>query len=118
MKNELGDQEASRSYWAQMTKDVLPNSRNKPFREQQALLQGSYAAPEALEAAVMILMHHVKEGEKLYRPHTYTRCQEKVCNKQYRVVVGSYGSSGLIISFDYYDSIRVPYFGLGGLRKF
>jgi len=121
IKNELGDQGASHSYWALMTKDVLPNSRNKTFSEQQALIQGPYVVPGALEAATAILMHHAKGGEKLYpqNPNTYTRCQEKVSNNLYRVLVGSFGPAGLDVSGggNYFDC-RFVNVGLGGLRKF
>ena len=120
IKNELGDQGASHSYWALMTKDVLPNSRNKTFSEQQALIQGPYVVPGALEAATAILMHHAKGGEKLYpmNPTTYTRCQEML-STGYRVVVGSFGSSGLGVLDDYDVAFRVDDGGgLGGVRKF
>ncbi|MBC8875403.1 MAG: hypothetical protein H8E44_38755 [Planctomycetes bacterium] len=65
-------------------------------------------------------MHHAQTGERLYSdsPDTYTRCQEKLSNG-YRVVVGSFGSSGLHVgSFRYVDDGRIDYGGLGGVRKF
>jgi len=122
-QKELGDQSVPKSYWALITKDVLPNSRNKTYSEQQALIKGPYAVPGALEIATGILMHHVQAGERLYSdsPQTYTRCQEKLSNG-YRVVVGSFGSSGLLVyhdgSFLNGGDRRHDYSGLGGVRKF
>ncbi len=119
VRQEHGGQTVSKSYWALITKDVLPNSRNKNYAEQQALIKGPYTVPGALEIATGILMHHVQTGEKLYpdSPNTYTRCLEQVCGNQYRVLVGSFGSSGLCLDLSFGDG-RSGYFGLGGVRKF
>jgi len=126
VRKEHGDQPVPRSYWALMTKDVLPNSRNKTYGEQQALIKGPYTVPGVLEMATGIMMHHVKRGERLYTdsPNTYTRCLEQVCGNQYRVVVGSFGSSGLDVCYGYDDGScgvgahRGGLLGLGGVRKF
>ena len=117
-QKEIGSQPVSSSYWALMTKDVLPNSRSKNYGEQQALIKGPYAVPGALETATGLLMHHAQTGERLYpdQPQTYTRCQETLSNG-YRVVFGSFGSSGLFV-FSFNFVIRYDYFGLCGLRKF
>ena len=119
-QKEIGGQSVPSSYWALITKDVLPNSRSKTYAEQQALIKGPYAVPGALEIATGILMHHAQTGERLYSdsPDTYTRCQEKLSNG-YRVVVGSFGSSGLSVSI-YLNDVdrRLNGCGLGGLRKF
>ena len=120
-QREFGDQSAGSSYWALMTKDVLSKSRSKSYAEQQALLKGAYKVPVALEIATGILMHHVRTGERLYSyspSRTYTRCQETLSDG-YRVLVGSFGSSGLDVSIDFdYDYYRRDFGGLGALRKF
>jgi len=118
VKKELGNQSIPESYWALMTKDVLPNSRDKNYSEQQAFIKRPYAVPGALEMAIAILVHHVKSGEKLYpdKPYTYIRCKEKLSNGD-RVVVGSFGVSGLSVRYDYDENHRDDC-GLGGLRKF
>ena len=119
MQREMGNKSLSSSYWALMTKDVVPNSRNKTYAEQQALIKRPYVAPGGLEIATGILMHHVQTGERLYSDslYNYTRCQEKLSNGC-RVVVGSFGSSGLHVSFLYFDENRLVSIGLGGVRKF
>jgi hypothetical protein len=111
-------QPVSASYWALITKDVLPNSRNKTYAEQQTLIKGSYAVPGALEVTTAILMRHVQTGERIYtdNPWTYTRCQELLSNG-YRVWVGGFGSSGLGLCRDF-DSGRHDNVGLSGVRKF
>jgi len=118
-KEKIGDQSIPVSYWALMTKDVLPNSRKKAYSEQQALLKGHYVVPGVLEMATGLLVHHVKSGEKLYpdKPCTYTRCKDRLRNGD-RMVVGSFGVSGLDVSFDVYEDLVEDKGGLCGLRKF
>lgn len=112
-------------YWALITKDVIPNSRSKNYTEQQTLLKGPYAVPRTLEIATGILMHHAKTGEKLYPewPITTTPCLEfsKEFNSFFnsRVVVGSFGSSGLSRGNSSFtrDEDRCDGRGLGGVRR-
>ena len=85
-RKAIGSQSPGKSYWVLMTRDVLDGSRNQRYNDQCALVsrhQG-YTVPGVLEAAVVVLLHHVRSGERLYsdNPYTYTRCQEKVQNHQ------------------------------------
>ena len=114
----IGSQSPGKSYWVLMTRDVLDGSRNQRYKDQCALVsrhQG-YTVPGVLEAAVVVLLHHVRSGERLYsdNPYTFTRCQEKV--QKYQLIVGRFSSGGLHVnsSRSCYDS---PY-GVAGLRKF
>ena len=110
-----------------MTRDVLPGSRWKSYADQCALVSDHanrtglpYEVPGALEAAVVMLLHHVRSGERLYsdNPYTYTRCRESVVvdDNDYPVVVGGFSSGGLSVfhyyAYNYYD------LGVAGLRKF
>lgn len=117
--NELKDHGISKSYWALITWDVLPESLNKIYDEQRSLVREAYEIPMALEIATGILMHHVSSGEMLYpdSPNTCTRCQEKVCGDN-RVLVGSFGSSGLQVGDYFGDDFRLDSDGLCGVRKF
>ena len=119
----IGSQAAGSSYWVLMTKDVLPESRNKSYEEQCALVAAhakrtglGYKVPGALEVAVVMLLHYVRSGECLYSddPLTYTCCREKV--QGYQLVIGGFSSEGLRINDLNYDhkSLR----GIAGLRKF
>ncbi len=125
VQKELGDQSISKSYWALIIKDVLPNSRTKSYSDffgrgvstQQALLKRHYAVPGTLEMVTGILVHYVQSGEKLYsdRPKTFTRCKEKV--EGYGLVVGLFGDSGLRVHINHSDG-SFGHTGLGALRKF
>jgi len=119
LEKQLGDQLVPASYWILLTKDVIPNSREKTYTEQQALLEGPYAVPGALEIATGILMHYTQTVERLYSDNhytrTFTRCQETLI-KGSRVVVGSFGSFGLNVHYG--DGIgRGACGGLSGVRK-
>jgi hypothetical protein len=112
------DPPAPSSHWALLTRDVIPGSRNKSYKDQQALVKSkaSYEVPTILDATVAILMEHVRTGSKLYRDDlwTYTRCQEKY-NDTWQLVVGGFGAGGLGVSGYGYVHDRD---GVGGLRKF
>ena len=118
----IGSQSPGRSYWVLMTRGVLPGSRAKSYPDQCALVakhaSGTglpYVVPGALEAAVVMLLHHVRSGEFLYgaSPVTYTRCQEKV--QDFQLVVGGFSSGGLFVDLDVYGR---NFSGVAGLRKF
>ncbi len=124
VKKELGSQGVQKSHWALMTQDVIPESRNKSYKEQKRLLHSyaqkshtSYALPTALEAAVSILMEYVANGKRLYSddPYTYTRCLEKVHNNQWPAAIGGFAAGGLAVSYDLWDFDSS---GVGALRKF
>jgi hypothetical protein len=106
IKKDLGTK-SLKSHWVLMTRNVIPESRNKSYEVQKALVQEHaqrsnipYELPKALEAATAILMHHVETGERLYPddPCTYTRCQKKVNNNQWPAAIGGFAAGGLVIS--------------------
>jgi hypothetical protein len=102
------------AHWALMTRDVVPGSRNKTYKDQCALVKGGDEPPHLLDAATGILMHHAKSGERLFSnsPSTYTRCQEKSNAFQTRVGGLSVDGLSLNIYYDYDDC------GLASSRKF
>ena len=126
VREAIGSQSPGRSYWVLMTRGVLPGSRNKRYEDQHKLVVAHanrtglpYEVPGALEAAVVMLLHHVRSGEFLYGldPLTYTRCQEKVQN--FQLVVGGFSSGGLYVNFlNFYDNSYGGDYGVAGLRKF
>jgi energy-coupling factor transporter ATP-binding protein EcfA2 len=119
---DIGNQSPGKSYWVLMTRDVLDGSRNKSYKDQCALVarHRGYTVPGVLEAAVVMLLHHVRSGERLYSdsPWTYTRCQESVVvgGDDYSVVVGGFSSGGLFVS-SICSFVRND-LGVAGLRKF
>ena len=108
---------ADRPYWALMTKDVIPKTRDKSYGEQRKLLKAGYEVPKLIEAAVSIFMAYVSEKEELYKeePITYTRCQETGSDPDYQMEVGGRAGGGL----DAVDVCMgdVDDLGLGGVRK-
>ncbi len=115
---EIEDVPNGAATWSLITKDVLPGSRRKTYAAQTALLKSEYSTPKALELATAILMHQVQIGEKLYSvsPVTFSRCEEKVHNSEWRVDIGSFGASGLDV--DHFDDDGNDFLGLAGSRKF
>ena len=119
----IGSQSPDSSYWVLMTRDVLPGSRNKSYEDQCALVADhanctglGYEVPRALEAVVVMLLHHVRSGERLYSDNssTYTRCQESAEGCQ--LMMGGFSSKGFYFNFNCNDSFRA--LGVAGLRKF
>ena len=120
----IGNQAVGSSYWVLMTKEVLPESRNKSYEDQCALVAAhvkstglGYEVPGALEAAVVMLLHHVRSGERLYSdsPWTYTRCRGKI--QGYQLAVGGFSSGGLSIIYDL-DRYVTSNLAIAALRKF
>ena len=109
-----------------MTRDVIPDSRDKTYDDQKKLVQSHaqktgipYALPMSLEATAAILMHYVETGERLYTddPWTFTRCQEKVTKNQWPTAIGGFAAGGLTVGIGLYWS-DVSYSGVGCYRKF
>ena len=125
-REAIGSQSPDSSYWVLMTRGVLPGSRDKIYQDQRALVADhashtglAYEVPGALEAAVVVLLHHVRSGERLYlysdRGCTHTRCRENVV-EDFQMVVGGFSSEGLDV--DAHTSYGTDIHGIAGLRKF
>jgi hypothetical protein len=132
LQEQIGNNSPDHPYWLLMTRDVLPESRNKTYSDQKKLVAGHasrtglpYELPKALEVATAILTHHVRDGERLYSndPWTFTRCQELIfCDLEryeypgeYPAVVGGFNSSSLSVLYDRFDDGKE---GVAGVRKF
>jgi NLR family CARD domain-containing protein 3 len=123
IKEKIGKESPHHSYWLLMTHDVLPGSRGKACAYQKELVVGyasregvPYALPSVLEAATAILMHHAREGERLFGDHpwTCTRCPAVVYGRD-PAIVGGFGSSGLFVRYCRYSLSSV---GVACCRKF
>lgn len=116
---QIGDTKVDRPYWALVTTDVVPNSRNKSIEEQKKLIEEKgYVVPSTSEAITLVTMDKECSGEKegyllSTDPWTYTNCAEKVQGQQ--LVVGGFARYGLTVS--YYDSDH-DHVGVLALRKF
>ena len=124
VKSVLGSQSPHKATWVLMTKDVIPGSRSQTYRAQLDLIKDissrsglPYELPGALDAAVSILMHYVKSGERLYTdsPWTYTRCHERLNHERWPVSIGGCTADGLhVCILDFDNDVN----GVGGVRKF
>ena len=104
--------------WVLIDKNVIPESRNKDYETQKKMVEErGCSMPSVSEAIVLNLMVFAFTEERLYGedPWTYTRCTEKV-NDQYPVVVGGFGSDGLVSAAT--TSTTAAYGVACALRKF
>lgn len=110
------------SGWVLMTKDIIPESREKSFDVQKTLveMQGQgkgYRIPKAGEITAGILLH-AQSGEQLYdaKPAiTYTRCEETVGPNKLLVCVGFLNAlNGLQIDISPVDG---KFYGMGAVLK-
>ena len=102
---DIRSQSPGSSYWVLITKGMLPGSCKKSYQEQCALVQGyesrtglAYKVPTALEATVVMALHHVSSGEHLYsdHPNMCTRCWDKNHNDtDYHLAVESAPFGGI-----------------------
>jgi len=113
--DQYGAVPCQESHWVLMSRDVLPGTRKKSFRDQCAILAGfgDFRAPTLLEAAVCIFMEHVATGNRLYgdNPWTCTRCVEE-CEE---TAIGGFSAGGLYVRNGIYVDEN---FGLALLWKF
>ena len=100
---ELGNQ-STLSHWVLMTRDVIPNSRDKTYAEKKKYLATyaqsgqPYELPTVIEAVTCILMEYVQTSKQFYNwlyPATYTVCQERDC--QSYVITGGFSAKGIDI---------------------
>ena len=112
VQEECGNMSVENSHWVLMTRDVIPNSRNKSYEDQKKLIAkagNGYTVPAILDATASILMAYFAKGWQLY-PNTpeitYTLCQEMVW--EYQTACGSLTSEGLDLQ------LGVHYYHLDG----
>ena len=125
IKKEHGDIPLQASYWVLLTKDVIPESRDKSYDDQVQLVakyseqaKVAYEVPRLLETAVSLFMEYVQTGTRLYsdKPSTYTRCQESVFHSP--SLVGNFAAGGLDVDdLSNPDSDDGVYNGVGGSWK-
>jgi hypothetical protein len=128
IRDTYGNVAPQGSQWVLMTKDVIPESRDKSFAEQTALVKVSedHDVPDFLTATVSILAHFVNTGVCLFSidPWTYTRCKEQINVSQMggvnvnQITVGVLAPAGLFVGNDHDDYGGSLYNGVAGLRKF
>ena len=121
---ELGDRSIEKSYWVLMTIDILRDSRNKNYVDQQTLVAelatkalAAYEVPRTLEAAVCHLTRYLSSltSSTCFPFCDYTRSQESIKGQQPMVRYSP--EKGLTLHF--YHTSRVHYHtGVAPLRRF
>lgn len=114
---EYVDPPVERAHWVLMTRDVLEDTRAKPYVKQKEIVEknAGYEVPTILDATVSIFVEYVRSGLFLYgqAPWTFTRCQEEY--KDYQVTVGGFIPAGLHVAHDGCSDVLD---GVGAQRKF
>ena len=115
VRAQMNSMPTAEAGWVLMRKELIPSSKNQSFENQQKLLKDSFEVPKVIDVVLLNILTFVSEGKYLYRikPWTYTRCQEQLNDCQ--IVVGGFGSSGLIVFSSYFDGDDI---GLSGAWKF
>jgi len=128
-RQEHADVPFEDSHWVLMSKDVLPESRNKSWTEQAALVDDlrkkafvNYEVPSLREAFAVMMLHKVATEESLYQAgneqngygYTFTRVKE--ATQGYRLAVGGFAPSGVSVSNSFGYALEDD--GVGALRKF
>jgi hypothetical protein len=125
VRMQFGASSPTASYWLLMTRNVLPESRNKTYANQKKIVADHekrtslpYELPKALEAATAILTHYVRNGERLYSdsPWWIFTCCHELVDGEHPAVVGGFEYSGLGVDDSRYGN--EDFFGVAGCRKF
>lgn len=110
VKESIGEESSPSSYWILMTKDIIPNTQNKNYKDQQEFVaqirqktQLKYELPTTLQAASSILLYYTKTGEYLFtnndpsREWVFTRSKDEVSADKWAVAIGGFSNEGLFI---------------------
>ncbi len=112
-----------KTHWVLMTNDVIPDSRNKSWNDQQVLAatfngQG-YELLSGIDVATCLLTEYVETGRRFYsdNPYTYTRCIEqiKLDSSELPLAIGGFASLGVNVLYHSHDK---EINGVGICRKF
>lgn len=102
-KDKYANQTTDKLCWVLMTRGVIPESRNKSFEAQRALIPPQakgYEIPKGLEAVAGAFLSYVATGKRLFS-WTYICCQELGWQEQIkggdRVIVGFFDARGLCV---------------------
>lgn len=128
-RQEHGEVPCELTHWELTTKNILPESRNKSWAEQDELVSSlgqkafvNYEVPSVKNTPRALFLHRVATGESLYTAsdarngHLYTYTLLRESTEIYRLVVGGFDHAGLSVDdgYDFGDGSV----GVGGLRKF
>lgn len=101
--------------WYLMPLEIVPNSTDKSYQEQTAMLPKEYEVPLAIEEVTKLILYYRKNGIYL-NPTNWGRCHD-VTSGGRRVPVGYFDSDGLHVGY-WWAAYRTYPFGLAASRKF
>ena len=101
--------------YRQLRMTAVPDSLDKTFTEQQALVPADEEIPTARVVIMGMVIHFLANGERLF-PDSYVRCADKTSDV-FRVRVGDFDSYGFFVDY-YWDDVRYSVLGLTAARKF
>jgi hypothetical protein len=88
--------------WLLVTKEIIPESRNKSFADQVKCLSPGYRVAKLGEAVALAFTRRANAGEFLLED-VYTRCEEQIIG--YQLAVGGFAPCGLNVhSSSRYDN--------------
>ncbi|MDD5396111.1 MAG: hypothetical protein PHV78_02575 [Patescibacteria group bacterium] len=100
--------------WRLMPLEIVPNSEDKTFADQQSMLPTNYEVPPAVTEVTKAMLYFKKSGQYV-NPTRYGRCSD-LTSGGYRVYVGYFDANGLVV--DDWDGYRYDHIGLSAARKF
>lgn len=101
--------------WIALRKDVVADSRNKTWPDQQSLICAPMAVPNVAEAVWGITTYKAVRGVYLL-PDCYVRTSS-VDSDGFRVDVGIFDADGLLVN-SCWDGNRFSFLGVSASRKF
>jgi hypothetical protein len=112
--NQAFAQKESKPIWRLIRKDIVANSTNKTWPQQQSLLTEGEETPEARAMVYTIILNYLVNGNRLF-PNIYARCSD-LDSDGGRVDVGYFDSDGLYVN-DHSDDDYYGDLGLAAARK-
>ena len=100
--------------WYLLRKEPVPESRNKTFAQQTALLTKEEDVPMACVVTYTVILHWLAHRERLLQD-AYVRCRDKASGDR-RVFVDRFTSDGFDV-YAYPDGRRIDCVGLASARK-
>ncbi len=113
--NEKFAKDKGQAGWHLVRKTIVPNSTNKTYPEQQALLAENEETSSACVMVYAIIGHYLATGERLLG-NIRARCSE-LDSPGIRVDVGNFVSFGLLVG-RYWDDGRSVALGMASSWKF
>lgn len=101
--------------WYLLHTNIVPESEDKTYDEQKAMLPAEYEAPSAITEVAKDLLVFKKTGVYA-NPSQYGRCADAASGSFHHVRVGNFVPGGLGVGWCW-DGVRESYIGIAASRK-